>query len=68
MKTKEKKTVSAMNKEELDRVLADARNALAILRIGRYSKHSKNGREAKLLRNKIAIVSTLMRQKELVHE
>ncbi len=68
MKTKEKKTLSAMNSEELGRVLADAKNALAILTIGRYSKQSKNGREGKLLRNKIAIISTLMRQKELVHE
>ena len=68
MKKKEKQTVSAMTREELVKILKDAQSALDIYVIGRYSKQSKNTREGKLLKRKIAILSTLMRQKELIHE
>ncbi|KKW11428.1 MAG: hypothetical protein UY48_C0019G0009 [Candidatus Gottesmanbacteria bacterium GW2011_GWB1_49_7] len=57
-----------MNKEELGKVLADAQNAFAIYTTGRYSKQSKNVREGSVLRRKIAIIETLLRQKELTHE
>ncbi len=57
-----------MNAAELGKVLVDAKTALAILTMNRYTKQSKNVREGKALRRKIARVSTLMRQKELIHE
>lgn len=68
MKIKEKQTLTAMKKEELAKVLADSVNALAIYTIGRYSKQSKNVREGRALKRKIAIIKTLMHQKELLHE
>lgn len=68
MKIKEKQTLTAMKIEELAKVLADSASALEIYTIGRYSKQSKNSREGRALKRKIAIIKTLMRQKELVHE
>jgi len=68
MKTKEKQTLISMKREELEKVLTDAQNALAILLVNRYSKQSKNVREGSVLRRKIAIIETLLRQKELTHE
>ena len=68
MKKKEKTSVKAMTALELGKVLADARTALAILTMNRYTKQSKNVHEGTALRRKIAIVSTVLRQKELVHE
>jgi len=68
MKTKEKQTLGAMKKEELAKILLDARGALEIFGMNRYSKQSKNSREGRLLARKIAIIETLIRQKELVHE
>lgn len=54
-----------MKKEELLKVLIDAQSAFSILAL---NKPSKNVREGRLLKRKIAIIKTLMRQKELVHE
>ncbi len=68
MKKKEKQTLTTMGVEELRKVLADAARALAIYSVGRYSKPSKNVREGTALKRKIAIVETLIRQKELKHE
>lgn len=68
MKKKEKQTMAGMKIEELKKVLADATRALDIYMIGRYSKPSKNVREGTALKRKIAIVETLIRQKELAHE
>jgi len=68
MKKKEAVSVKAMTALELGKVLADARTALAILTMNRYTKQSKNVHEGTALRRKIAVVSTVLRQKELVHE
>ncbi len=57
-----------MTASELGKVLVDAKTALAILVMNRYTKQSKNVHEGTALREKIAIVSTLLRQKELVHD
>jgi ribosomal protein L29 len=65
MKTKEKQTLLIMKPEELTKVLKDAQNALAILMI---NKPTKNVREGRLLKRKIAIIQTLLRQKEITHE
>jgi ribosomal protein L29 len=68
MKIKEKQTLNTMKAEELTKVLADAEGALELYALGRYSKQSKNVREGRLLKRKIAIIKTLIRQKELIHE
>jgi ribosomal protein L29 len=68
MKKKEKLTVVNMTTQELGKVLDDAKTALAILTMNRYTKPPKNVREGRALRRKIAVVSTLLRQKELIHE
>lgn len=68
MKKKAKTTLTAMTDKELVKVLADAKTALAIFTMNRYTKQSKNTRESTALHRKIALVSTLLRQKEIVHE
>jgi ribosomal protein L29 len=68
MKKKEQTSLKAMTDKELVKVLVDAKTALAIGAMNRYTKQSKNVHEAGVLRHKIAIVSTLIRQKEIVHE
>ncbi len=68
MKTKAQTALKAMTATELVKVLVDAKTALAILTMNRYTKQSKNVREGTILRRKIAFVSTLLRQKELIHE
>jgi ribosomal protein L29 len=68
MKSKAQTTLQAMTSKELVKVLVDAKTALAILTMNRYTKQSKNVREGKALRQKIALVSTFLRQKEIVHE
>lgn len=68
MKKKEKQTVVNMTTQELGKVLADARTALTILTMNRHTKQLKNVREGTALRRKIAVVSTLLRQKEITHE
>jgi len=68
MKTKAQASLKAMSEKELVAVLIDAKTALAIGVMNRYTKQSKNVREGRALREKIAVVSTLLRQKEIVHE
>ena len=68
MKTKAFATLTAMTPKELTGVLVDAKTALAILTMNRYTKQSKNVREGKALRQKIALVSTILKQKEMSHE
>jgi ribosomal protein L29 len=65
MKSKEKQTLAAMTTDEIKKVLIDAQNALDILVL---NKPSKNVREGRALKRKIAVIQTLMRQKELTHE
>ena len=68
MKKKEMTSIKAMTAKELKKVLADAKTALAILTMNRYTKQSKNVHEGTALRRKIAVVSSELRQKELTHE
>jgi len=69
MKTKAQTALRAMTAVELTKVLVDAQTALAIRQMAdRTTKQSKNVREGRALREKIAVVSTLLRQKELQHE
>ncbi len=68
MKKKEETSLKALSEKELGKVLVDAKTALAILVMNRYTKQSKNVHESTALRRKIAYVSTLLRQKEIAHE
>lgn len=68
MKKKEMTSLTSMTVQELGKVLTDAATALAILTMNRQTKQVKNVHEGKTLRRKIAVVSTLLRQKELTHE
>ncbi len=68
MKKKERQTLIAMAATELTKVLVDAETALGLVFLNKHTKPSRNVRESRALRLKIAIVSTLLRQKELAHE
>ena len=68
MKKKEKTNLHSKNQGELAKELKDAEKKLGEFLVTRYSKQSKNVREARTLRNTIAVAKTIMRQKELVHE
>ena len=68
MKKKEETAIKAMTAPELGKVLADAKTALALLTMNRYTKQSKNVHEGTALRRKFAVVSGIFRQNELVHE
>lgn len=50
---------------ELTKVLLDAETALGIQAVGKFNRQTKNVREGRALKRKIAIISTLIRQKEL---
>jgi len=66
MKKKEKTSLSHMSKEELVKELGALEITLRSLRLDRYTKQTKNTREGRQLRKKIAVIQTFMRQKELV--
>ena len=68
MKKKEKTNLHSNSPAELVKAINDAESTLAQLKVTRYSKQSKNVKEARTLRNKIAVVKTILRQKELQHE
>jgi ribosomal protein L29 len=68
MKKKEMTSLKAMTAQELGKVLADAKTALAIGAMNRYTQPPKNVHEGTALHRKIAVVSTLLRQKELTNE
>ncbi len=55
-----------MSKEELVKELGALEITLRSLRLDRYTKQTKNTREGRQLRKKIAVIQTFMRQKELV--
>ena len=67
MKTKEKHALFGAKPEELQKNLNELRIKLAAISRDRYTKQSKNSREAKTLRTQIAVVKTILRQKELTH-
>lgn len=65
MKAKQKQALHAMKPEELKKTIADAAAALAAFMVNRYSKQSKNVREGRGLRRKIAVAKTILTMKEL---
>lgn len=68
MKKKEKISFVSMKTDELVKVISGTQLKLAQLVRDRYSKQSKNVREGKALRQKIAVAKTILHIKELQHE
>ena len=68
MKKKEKTSFRSMTVAELDKVITESQSKLAAFMINRYSKQSKNVREVREFRKKLAVASSIYRMKELIHE
>jgi len=68
MKRKDLNTLHEMKPAELAKAIAETKAKLAEIMVNRYSKQSKNVRETRQLRKKIAIAATILHEKELVHE
>lgn len=67
MKKKDKASLHSAKPAELTKIVREAKAKLAQIAVNRYSKQSKNVRETKSLRQKIAVSQTILRLKEL-HE
>lgn len=65
MKQKEKQTVLHLSVIEIAKQIAEDKEKLALLIRSRYTKPSKNVREAKAIRLRIAYLSTVKHMKEL---
>jgi ribosomal protein L29 len=68
MKKKEKSSLHTMRPDQLAKVIADTKAAIARFTVERYSKQSKNVREVRALKEKLAVAQTIARIKELTHE
>lgn len=64
MKKKEKTAARAFTPAQLRAEAVATRKALASWRANRYSNQSKNVREGRALRNKLAVLLTLVSTKE----
>lgn len=68
MKRKNKTAINSMSQSELVKLITEEKHTLADYLVNRYSKQSKNVREATAMRRKIAVAQTVLRAKELLHE
>ena len=68
MKKKEKSQLHSMKKEELQRTVLETKEKLAQNLVNRYSKQSKNVRDVRSMRHKIAVAMTILHSKEQTHE
>jgi ribosomal protein L29 len=68
MKKKEKVQLHSMKTEELLKSVIEAKEKLAQILVNRYSKQSKNVREVRAIRHKIAVAMTIINSKEQIHE
>ncbi len=68
MKLKNKTAINNMSQSELVKLITEEKHKLADYLVNRYSKQSKNVREATAMRRKIAVAQTVLRAKELIHE
>lgn len=57
-----------MKAPELAKEIGENERKLAEYKVNRYSKQSKNVHEGTLMRRKIAVLKTILSQKELQHE
>lgn len=67
MKQKEKQTIQAMTVEEIRKQVREAQSAFASYEVNRMTAQSKNVREKRRLRKRIAVLLTMARQKEIHH-
>lgn len=67
MKGKDVRDIAKLKPDELHKQAAELEKKLAAWAQDRYTKQSKNVREAKAMRNRRAVLLTIARQKELVH-
>lgn len=68
MKKKDITAMHAMKNTELVKIIREEKQKLADYLVNRYSKQSKNVRQSKAMRQKIAVASGVLTMKELVHE
>ncbi len=67
MKKKELTTVMASESEELRKEVVALKRTITTTLVTRRTKPAKNIREVKKMRNKVAVMLTAIRQKELQH-
>jgi ribosomal protein L29 len=67
MKMKDKTTIVETDVQTLKKQAMELADNLAARRVNRYTKQSKNTREDKMSRQKLAVILTAIRNKELVH-
>jgi ribosomal protein L29 len=67
MKKKEITTVMATETDELQKEVSALKRTIATTLVTRLTKPAKNVREIKKMRNRVAIMLTAIRQKELQH-
>lgn len=66
MKRKDLDSAKSQTIQELEKRIAEKEKSLAQIVRERYTKQSKNVREARLIRLEIAQLKTIVRQKELL--
>jgi ribosomal protein L29 len=66
MKTKEKKELHIKTENELSKILKDARGSLMMLRLDKTQNKLKNTRNIFNTRQKIAILLTILKEKETI--
>lgn len=67
MKKKETTTVMSGDLEELRKEVMTIKRTIATTLVTRRTKPAKNVREVKKMRNRLAVLLTAIRQKELQH-
>lgn len=67
MKSRDKQAIFEMKIDELKKQLSQTRGELETLLVSRGSKTLKNSRLPGILRKKIALLLTVLREKELHH-
>lgn len=67
IKKKEKLAWQKASYEELMKLLSETEQNLVTHVSLRYTKQSKNTREGKHIKNRLAVLSSIVRQKELSH-
>ena len=65
MKTKDKKELHTKTKDELTKMLKDAQEGLMKLKLDKAQNKVKNTSELSNIRRKIAIIQTILKEKEL---
>lgn len=68
MKRKDVSAMHAMKPAELAKRIQEQKKKLAEYLVNRYSKQSKNVREGRAMKRTIAVLSSVLRLKELSHE